>query len=266
MPMNESFSTLLIEQPEPHILIVKLNRPEVRNAINITMMEELLTLWQTITTEANDYRCVIITGEGDKSFCAGADLKVRLNLGLDDWQAQHRVLQQAMRAMISCPVPIIAAVNGFAFGGGLEIALASDFIYATETASFSQAETRVGLIPGAMGTQNLPRACGTRRAKELCFTAEIFDAEQAKAWGIVNRVLPNSELLPETINTAKRIAANAPLAIQHAKNALNAALNGDLNSGFDLELQEYNQVLNTDDRVEGIRAFNEKRRPNFQGK
>lgn len=263
--MQKKFATLIVESVTPEILLIKLNRPEVRNAIDPMMMQDLCDCWQSINEDPSALRCIIITGADDKAFCAGADLKVRLGLDIPTWQAQHRLLQQAMRAMMHCPIPIIAAVNGVAFGGGLEIALAADFIYAADTAVFSQAETRVGLIPGAMGTQNLPRACGVRRAKELCFTALRFNAQQALEWGIINKITDIKELVPSAITTAKQIAANAPLAIQHAKNAINKGLNADVDSGYDIELQEYNQVLNSSDRVEGISAFNEKREPNFRG-
>lgn len=173
-----NFTTLKIDSPAEFILRVTLDRPEVRNAINYQMMQELRDFWRYINSHPKKFRCIILTGSGDKAFCAGADLKERNNLELASWQKQHIDLEQAMLAMIDCPIPIIAAVNGAAFGGGLELALASDFAYASRDATFAQSETKLGLIPGAMGTQNLPKHCGIARAKELCFTAATFSAEK----------------------------------------------------------------------------------------
>ena len=190
-----TWQTLHTSTHNSHILLITLHRLDVRNAINSVMMQELYSLWQQmISADNNAYRCIILTGSGDKAFCAGADLKERLNLSTITWKQQHRHLQTAMRAMLECPLPIIAAVNGAAFGGGLELAMASDFIYAADTALFAQSEVKLGIIPGALGTQNLPRAAGMRRAKELCFTGQVFTAQQAYDWGIVNKVCPAEKL------------------------------------------------------------------------
>lgn len=264
MPPN--FTTLKIDAPTEFILRLSLNRPAVRNAINYQMMQELRDFWQYINTNSEKFRCIILTGSGDKAFCAGADLKERNNLDLSVWQQQHIALEQAMLAMIDCPIPIIAAVNGAAFGGGLELALASDFAYAATTATFAQSETKLGLIPAAMGTQNLPKRCGIARAKELCFTAATFTAEQAYAWGIVNKLCAPAELMPTVLATANKIAANAPFAIQQAKKALTIATHSAIKIGFAFEIKMYNELLPTQDRVEGITAFNEKRVPRFNGK
>lgn len=258
------WQTLQVNQHGQHIIVLTLNRPAVRNAINSVMMQELLHFWREIPRLYPELRCLILTGSGDKAFCAGADLKQRLNLSTAVWKQQHQVLQAAMRAMLECPIPILAAVNGAAFGGGLELALASDFIYAAENAVFAQSEVRLGIMPGAMGTQNLPRACGIRRAKELCFTAQSFTAAQAYQWGIVNQVYTSTELLPAAIHTAEQISANAPFALRQVKKALNASTHLDLYHGYTFEVEAYNQLLDTQDRVEGIRAFNEKREPDFR--
>lgn len=260
--MQHNYSTLRITEINSIIAVITLNRPDVLNAINLDMMNDLLHLWQNIVTTS--YRCVILTGQG-KAFCAGADLKARHNLDLDTWMNQHAVLQQAMLAMVDCPIPIIAAVNGYAFGGGLELAMASDFIYAVDTSIFAQSEVKVGIIPGAMGTQNLPRAAGLRRAKELCFTAQSFTAAEALDWGIVNRICTPTQLLAEATATAQLIAANAPLAIRQAKRALNKALDSELKEGYAFEVEVYNSILPSNDRIEGIAAFNEKRKPEFTG-
>ncbi len=263
--MLSAFKTLQVSQVEAHILLVTLNRPEVMNAINSVMMSELHELWRNLYSPLEDLRCIILTGAGQKAFCAGADLKERKGLSIAVWKQQHAALQQAMLAMINCPIPIISAVNGVAFGGGLELVLASDFAYSARPAVFGQTETKLGIMPGAMGTQNLPRACGLRRAKELCFTAGAFSAQQAYDWGIVNRLYDADTLLSDVVVVAKKIAENAPLAVMQTKKALNMSGHSDLRSGYHYEIEAYNQLLATKDREEGITAFNEKRKPKFKG-
>lgn len=256
--------TIRLATKNQHLLMVSLNRPQVRNAINSVMMRELQMLWEEEIPKRRELRCIILTGDGDKAFCAGADLKERLNISLDTWQQQHLALQKAMLAQIHCPVPIIAAVNGAAFGGGLELALACDFIYAADHAVFAQSEVKLGIMPGAMGTQNLPRACGIRRARELAFTGEAFSAEQALTWGIINKIFTPAELIAAALKTAQQIADNAPFAVRQVKKAMNATLSMDIPEGYQIELQAYRQLLPTKDREEGIRAFNEKRKPQFK--
>lgn len=260
-----NFQTLMVEQIKPGILQLSLHRPEVRNAINSVMMKELWQFWSATFSDPGNIRCIILTGSGDKAFCAGADLKERRDIDLTTWMKQHKYLQQAMLAMTDCPIPIIAAVNGVAFGGGLELTLASDFAYAANNAIFAQSETKLGIMPGAMGTQNLPKAVGLRRAKELCFTAASFSAEQAEQWGIVNQVCEPDQLLPAVIAVAEKIAANAPIAIRQAKSSMNMSDHLDIKNGYGYEVAAYNYLLTTKDRVEGIAAFNEKRQPVFSG-
>lgn len=263
--MEMHFQTLKIETIRPHILGVTLQRPEAMNAINSVMMKELWQLWSRLYADPSDLRCIILTGSGEKAFCAGADLKERRDIELSTWMQQHRFLQQAMLAMIDCPVPIIAAVNGAAFGGGLELTMASDFAYAATTATFAQSETKLGIMPGAMGTQNLPKACGLRRAKELCFTGAAFTAEQAWQWGIINQICAPQELMPTVIAVAEKIAQNAPVAVRQSKRAMNMSQHLDLKSGYFYEIESYNYLLKTKDREEGISAFNQKRIPIFSG-
>lgn len=254
-----NFNTLKISNADPHILIVTLHRPEVRNAINSEMMKELLVFWNEINVDKK-WRCIILTGT-DPAFCAGADLKERKNITMEIWKSQHVILVQAMKAMLECPIPIIAAVNGVAFGGGLELVLASDFAYASREAVFAQSEVKIGIIPGAFGTQHLPRAAGLARAKECIFTAKSFTANEAFEWGIINKISESSNLMADVLNTAKIIAENAPLAVRAAKTALNASSI----SHYEKELENYYHALNTKDRAEGILAFNEKRKPIFLG-
>jgi len=161
---------------------------------------------------------------------------------------------------------VIAAVNGAAFGGGFEIVLAADFAYAADHARFALTETTLGIIPGVGGTQNLPRACGVRRAKEIILTGLPFGAAEAAVWGIVNRVLPLPALIDETLAVARRIASNAPIAVSAAKRALGAATGTDIKTGLAIELECYNRTVPTDDRREGMLAFNEKRPPVFRGR
>lgn len=259
------FKTLEIDTSQSGIMLVTLNRPEVHNALNSVMMQDLRDLWQGLYVDSGKTRCVVATGKGDKAFCAGADLKERNGLDVETWQRQHAVLEQSITAMIHCPIPIIAAVNGVAFGGGLELLLASDFAYASKNARFAFPETKIGIMPGAMGTQNLPRACGLRRAKEICFTGEAFSAEQALQWGVVNRICESDDLLAATLAVAKNICDNAPLATRQVKKSLNASEEMPLGAGYLYEIEAYNYLLPTQDRLEGIAAFNEKRKPTFKG-
>ena len=261
-----NFSTLKITNVKKNILQVTLNRPEVYNALNTVMMKELLDLWKWLGLNQSDYRCIILTGSGDKAFCAGADLKERNGMSVSQWMEQHAILEQAMREMVECQTPIISSVNGVAFGGGLELMLASDFSYSIEKAKFAFPEPKLGIIPGAMGTQWLPRVVGIKRAKEICFSCETFDAKIAEKWGIINSVFTNKQDLDKAVlNIAMKISKNAPIAIRQVKKSLSATLNMGLKAGYAFEIEAYNQCINTKDREEGVLAFNEKRKPNFKG-
>ncbi len=264
MEIKIETKTITLENIQPYILCVTLQRPESRNAINSIMMQELRDLWHSLYVDQKNYRCIILTG-APPAFCAGADLKERNHIDLATWRKQHTLLEQAMLAMLDCPLAIIAAVNGAAYGGGLELVLASDFAYAATTAMFSQSEVKVGLMPGALGTQHLPRACGLQRAKELAFTGDAFTATDALQWGIINKMCEPDQLLQEAIKTAQKIVTNAPLAVKQVKKAMNMSQQLDIKSGFIYELEAYNQLLSSHDREEGIQAFNEKRKPQFIG-
>ncbi|MCG2634512.1 MAG: enoyl-CoA hydratase-related protein [Gammaproteobacteria bacterium] len=264
MPLN--FETLLLTWPQPQLLLVTLNRPEVRNALDTQMAKDLLDLFDWIAAHSGEVRCVVLTGAGEKAFCAGGDLKQREGMTDAEWQAQHLVFEAMLRALLACRVPVIAAVNGAAYGGGCEIAAACDFVYAAKHVRFAQTEVRLGIIPGAGGTQNLARAVGERRAKELIFSARPFGAVEAEQWGLVNRVCSADELVPLSLKTAGAIIANAPLAIQQAKRAIHDGLQVDLDAGLAVELDAYYTLISTEDRHEGVTAFNEKRDPDFQGR
>jgi len=260
------YATLTHESPAAHVLLIRLNRPEVRNAFNTQMGRELLDLWTRLSEDAGDWRCAVITGAGEQAFCAGADLKERKGMTQEAWRAQHELFERAFWALGDLPLPIIAAVNGPAYAGGLELALMCDFIYAARTARFALTETSLGIIPGAGGTQNLPRAVGERRAKEIIMSARPFSAEDAHAWGMVNRLCEAGEVLPAALDTASAIAANAPLAVKQAKKSIRYGAQMEIRTAYRFEVEAYSQLIDTDDRREGILAFNEKRKPQFKGK
>ncbi len=236
------------------------------NALNTQMGRDLFDLWSRITAEPGKLRCIVLTGAGERAFCAGGDLKERDGMTQAQWQAQHELFERAFVALVECTVPVIAAVNGHAFGGGLEMALCCDFIYAVPGARFAQSEVRLGIMPGGMGTQNLPRAVGERRAKELILSARPFSAAEGLEWGLVNRVCEPAKLLEEALATAQAIAGNAPLSVRQAKKSVHYGLQMDLLTGYRFEIEAYNRLVDTDDRREGVRAFNEKREPDFKGK
>jgi len=264
--MHLDFETLKVERRGPHILLVTLNRPAAANAMNTQMGRELMALFEALSLDLERLRCVVLTGSGEKAFCAGGDLKERNGMTDEAWVAQHLVFERMLRALIGCPIPVIAAVNGAAYGGGCEIAAACDFIYAAPHARFALTEVTLGIMPGAGGTQNLPRAVGERRAKEIILTGAPFTAEEAERWGLVNRVIPADRLLEETMATAERIAANAPIAVRQAEQSISRGLQMSLADGLAFEIEAYNRLVGTEDRREGVRAFNEKRKPVFKGR
>jgi enoyl-CoA hydratase len=263
--MAEVFKTLKVEQEEPGLLVVTLNRPEVRNAINTEMGLELRNLFKPLVFGARDLRCILITGVGGKAFCAGGDLKERQGMTDTAWRAQHSIFEEAFYAIMECSIPVIASVNGVAFGGGCELALACDFVYAAEHAKFALTETTLGIIPGVGGTQNLPRAVGERRAKEIIMTGRPFTAQEGRAWGLVNQVVNSDSLMRVTLNVASQIIRNAPIAVRQAKKAIHHGLDVDLRTGLAFELEAYNRTVVTKDRIEGMRAFADKRPPDFVG-
>ena len=260
-----AYATLRLEPRGAHLLLVTLNRPEVLNALDTQMGRDLLDLWTRLTAEPGELRCAVLTGSGGRAFCAGGDLKQRDGMTPAEWQAQHEIFERAFMALVECTLPVIAAVNGHAFGGGLEMALCCDFIYAVPSARFAQSEVRLGIMPGGMGTQNLPRAVGERRAKELILSARQFGAAEALEWGLVNRLCEPAKLMEEALATAQAIAENGPLAVRQAKKSIHYGLQMDLATGYRFEIEAYNRLVDTDDRREGVRAFNEKRKADFKG-
>ena len=265
MPLP-SYATLSLRSEGEHVLVVTLNRPEVLNAISTQMSREWLDLFPRLAADPGEARCIVLTGAGERAFCAGADLKERDGMTDETWRAQHVVFEQAFVALMECPLPIIAAVNGHAYGGGLETALCCDFIYAAKGAKFALSELRLGIMPGGAGTQNLPREDGERRGKGLLVTARAFSAEEGLEWGLVNRVCEPGKLQEEALATARQIAENAPLAVLQAKKSIHYGLQTDLLTGYRFEIEAYNRLVGTEDRREGVRAFNEKRKPKFRGR
>lgn len=263
-----SESTLLVEVID-RVAILTLNRPDRLNALNEAIQKELVTALETIN-ENDDILGVILTGSG-KAFCAGGDLKERLS----HFQADSTIYGDAMLSRLRriCQLiedmgkPVIAAINGIAFGGGLEIALACDIRMATETVKLGLVEPKVGMIPGAGGTQRLPRLVGSALAKELMFTAEAITAEHAFRMGLVNRVVSEGESVVSAAQEMMlRISKNAPLAVRMAKFAVNKGMQMSLAEGLDFEASCAAYLRTTQDRVEGITAFQEKRQPKFRGK
>ena len=262
--MKESFDTIIVDQEED-LTWITLNRPEVANAFNTRMAEELLAVFSEFFSGARTTRCVILTGAGERAFCAGGDLKQRHGMTDEEWYAQHVVFEDLARALMDCPVPILGAINGAAYGGGTELTLACDFAYAAKHARFALTETTLGIMPGMAGTQYLPRAVGIRRAKEIILTGRPFSAEQALEWGLVNELCEPEALLELVRATAQRIADNGPIAIQGALKAINNAGFASLKQDYEVELASYNKTVPTKDRREGIAAFNEKRKARFTG-
>lgn len=260
------YETLLLEPHGDAVLQLTINRPTASNALNTQLGRDLVQAFEDDLPPIPGLRCIVLTGSGEKAFCAGGDLKERRGMTDAQWAAQHLVFERMVRAMIGCPIPIIGAINGAAYGCGAYIAACCDFLYAAETARFALVEVTLGIMPGAGGTQTLPRAMGERRAKELLMTGRPFTAAQAKDWGLVNEVYPQQDLLPQVVATAQVIAQNAPISVRQVKQSMHRGLQMSLHDGLAFEIEAYNRMVPTEDRREGVDAFNEKRRPIFHGR
>lgn len=255
---------VLVSTVENGITLITLNRPEAANSLSLQMLNELREAIAACKFDRS-VRCVVITGTGEKAFCAGADLKERA--GMDTGQVRKTVslIRENMNELEALPQPVIAAVNGVAFGGGTELALACDIRVASETAKFGLTETSLGIIPGAGGTQRLPRLVGKGRAKELIFTARQIDAEEAREIGLVEYIMPAESLLEKALDIANRIVRNGPLAVTQAKFSIDKGFDVDLSTGLSIEQNAYEVTIPTKDRLEGLQAFKEKRSPAFVG-
>lgn len=256
--------TIKLTEPTPGVAVVAFNRPEVANALSTRMGEELAEAWTELAAR-EDLRCVILTGEG-RHFQAGADLKERNGMTDETWAAQHRVFEAMVRAQLSVPVPIIAAVNGAAMGGGCEMTLACDFAYASETARFGLPEVGLGIMPGLGGTQLLRRCAGERRAIELLTSGRPFTAAQALEYGVVNGVTAPDALMETVLAVAGEIASKAPLSVRALKHVVREGHSLDLAAAMEMELSAYYRLFKTADRREGVASFNEKRTPRFEGR
>ena len=260
-----SYETLLLSHPKNHVLQITLNRPAAANAFNTQMAQDLVNAFEALTMDPGDTRVLVLTGSGDRAFCAGGDLKERNGMSDTAWGRQHLIYERMARAILNCPTPIIGVINGAAYGGGCELVAAVDFAYVAEGAKFAQTEVKFGIIPGAGGTQTLARAIGERRAKELILTGQVFDADQALDWGLANAIYPLKELMPAALATAQTLAENAPIAVRQAKQAIGKGRQMSLADGLSFEIEAYNRTIPSQDRREGVKAFNEKRKPNFSG-
>lgn len=253
-----------IKHEEQGMVIMTLNRPESANALSRELLHNLYKALNEMKLQHN-VRSIIITGAGDKVFCAGADLKERAGMNEREVRETLKLIGDTISAVEDFPVPVIAAINGSAFGGGLELALACDIRIASETAKIGLTETSLGIIPGGGGTQRLPRLVGIATAKELIYTARRLDAKTAKELRIISHVSAPQQLLADAKRLAKEIVVNAPLALKAAKSSINQGIDTDLKTGLQIEQKCYQTTLLTHDRLEGLSAFKEKRKPNFKG-
>jgi len=242
-----------------------LNRPEVMNSLNFDLLHALKAKINEIRFDTG-VRVVIITGSGDRAFCSGADLKERATLSPIQVKEFIFTVRNLFTAIEELNKPVIAAVNGVALGGGTELALASDIRIASETATMGLTETRLAIIPGAGGTQRLPRIVGKGKAKEMIFTGKRIDAAEALAIGLVNQVCAPAELIDTCLKMAAEICETGPVAIEQAKYAINYGMETDLSTGLAIESNAYWVCIPTEDRLEGLAAFREKRKPVYRGR
>ncbi|WP_312476781.1 enoyl-CoA hydratase-related protein [Neobacillus sp.] len=248
-----------------HIALVTINRADALNAFNYETLLELQKKVEDIRINP-DVRTVIFSGSGEKAFSVGADLKERKNLTDEQVKRNLFKINEVFNAIDHLPQPTIAAINGFAFGGGLELALACDFRFAAKEALMGLTETSLAIIPGAGGTQRLPRLIGQAKALELILTARRLTAEDAFHFGLLTRVVDRKDLLNESLTFCSQLLANGPIALQQAKFAIKNGMNTDLNTGLQIERKAYEVTLPTEDRFEALQAFADKRKPVFKGK
>jgi enoyl-CoA hydratase/carnithine racemase len=255
-------SDLVESSCDGHVALLRLNRPEARNALSPEVMEALAAELERLDPDP-EVRCVVIAGS-EKVFAAGADIKAMAERSFEE--ALRHPAASFWRRLAAIKTPMIAAVSGYALGGGCELALACDMIVASETAVFGQPEINLGIIPGGGGTQRLARVIGKQRAMELVLTGRRFDAGEARDLGLVNRVVAKDEWLSEALELGRAVAAQPPIAARLAKQAVLTAEETALSPGLDGERRLYELAMATEDRVEGMKAFLEKREPRFEGK
>jgi len=257
-----AYETIIVAK-EDSLGVLTLNRPDALNALNSRMVDEIISALLDFEPD-DDVRCVIMTGS-ERAFCAGADIRemstqstvdmIRTNLFLSLW-----------RSVGIFPKPIIAALSGYVLGGGLELAMACDILIASESAKLGQPEINIGIIPGGGGTQRLTRAVGRYKAMEMILAGSTIAAEEARQYGLVNRVVPRERFLEEAKALGREIASKSPIAVRMAKQAINKAYELGLTEGIEFERQLFYQLFSTEDKVEGMKAFLEKRKPQFRGR
>jgi methylglutaconyl-CoA hydratase len=255
---------LMVKTQQGFASLLSLNRPKQHNALSKALLADLGKAIEECWHDSS-VRVVMITGEGP-SFCAGADLKERAQMPEEEVARFVSKIRNTLGMLQEMPKPVIALINGGAFGGGLEMALACDIRIAAEGALMGLTETSLGIIPGAGGTQRLPRVVGVAKAKELIFTARRVDAREAHSLGLVNMVVPKDRLLDTGWEMAQRIAKNGPIAVAMAKEAINRGSEVDISTGLAIEARCYDVVVPTEDRLEGLAAFKEKREPRYKGR
>lgn len=260
----ENYNNLTVEKTD-RIAMVTVNRPKVLNALNRETMVELKDAFEQIAVDS-DIDVVIVTGSGDKSFVAGADISQMRNMSTLEARDWGKFSQAVYNSIENLPQPVIAAVNGYALGGGCELAMSCDIRIASEKAKFGQPEVLLGVIPGFAGTQRLPRLIGKGRAKELLFTGDQIDAQEAYRLGLVNHVVPPEQLLTAAKDMAKKIMSRGLVAVKLCKAAVNEGLDMDIESGQAYEAEVFGLCFSTADQKEGMSAFIEKRKAKFSGK
>lgn len=259
-----SAQVLLVEH-RPPVRILTLNRPQARNALNSQLLQELeLAVDQACLSE--DLRVLIITGAGERAFCAGADLKERLTMSEAEVRSFLSTIRRVFVKIEELSLPVIAAINGVSLGGGTELALACDLRVASTNATLGLTETRLAIIPGAGGTQRLPRLVGPSLAKELIFTGRKLSAEEGLSIGLLNRIAASGKLMDDCLELAGDIAKGGPIALAQAKFAINKGLDVELQTGLEIEASAYEVCIPTKDRLEGLKAFKEKRQPVYKGR
>lgn len=262
--MTVTTTSPVLTERRGHVALVTLNRPEAMNSCNRELLARLHEAFDALRFDP-EVRAIVVTGAGEKAFCAGADLKERAGMTPVEVKRFIVTIRDTFSLIEAMGKPVIAAINGVALGGGTELALACDIRIAADSAMLGLTETGLGIIPGAGGTQRLPRLVGKGKAKELIFTARRIPAAEALAIGMVEQVVPAAELLEASLQMAARIAENGPLAVEQAKYAINAGMETDLGTGLVLESRCYDVIIPTQDRLEGLAAFREKRKPRYRG-
>jgi enoyl-CoA hydratase/carnithine racemase len=255
-------AVVLTERPTEGVALIRINRPEARNALNMEV-RRLIARHLAEMGEDEAVRCIVLTGN-EKSFAAGADIKEMAGIGTMEMIA--RGTHKLWRSIAACPKPVIAAVNGFALGGGCELAMTCDIIIAGESARFGQPEVKIGIIPGGGGTQRLTRAAGKYKAMRYILTGDLFSAQEAYAMGLVSEIVPDAEVEKRAVAMAQGIAELSPLAIQQAKEAVLRGMDAALETGLALETKAIQLLFSSQDQKEGMAAFIEKRKPRFSGR